>query len=197
LWRRLPEDDGLQFEQQLELLMPDRTVLLSGVMPINLTNPMARCYIPQTGFPSSQEGEYIVRLSWRRIGTDVWHPAAHYPIRLVYLRPSPKEEAPKDEAATTPLTKEQTEILLYAARRGQDGVFAVAKGNRIDLSLAGDAGTKLIRTVAMNQERYAAALAELVSMGYMQLDSDSRPQGGTELCYSLTPSGLTRVLRAE
>jgi hypothetical protein len=196
LWRRLPEDDGLQFEQQLELLMPDGTVLLTGVMPINLKNPMARCYIPWTGFPISQAGEYIMKLSWRRVGTEAWHDAAHYPIQLVYLPRSPKEEAPKEEAATTniPLTKEQTEILLYAARRGVDGVFAVDKGIRIELSLAGDAGMKLVRTVGMNQERYAAALAELVSMGYMQLDSDSRPEGGNELRYVLTTGGLTRVL---
>jgi hypothetical protein len=93
------------------------------------------------------------------------------------------------------LTKEQTEILIYAARRGADGVFAIDMGDHVRLSLSGDAGSRLFRAVAANPKLYAAALAQLEAFDYMKLVDDSRPQGSTDLTYVITATGRARVAK--
>ena len=93
------------------------------------------------------------------------------------------------------LTKEQTELLIHAARRAADGVFAIHKGDHVDLSLAGDAGRPLLRLVAADPALYIAAFEDLVELGYMKLVDDARLQGGNELKYVITPPGRARVAK--
>jgi hypothetical protein len=95
------------------------------------------------------------------------------------------------------LTKEQTEILIYAARRGPDGLFAIHRGTHVTLSISGDAGMQFVRSVANNQAAYIAALEDLVEYDYMQLVEDARPEGGNELKYIITPKGRARVAKPE
>lgn len=97
------------------------------------------------------------------------------------------------EELSPALTTEQTEILVYAERRGELGVFAIDKGERIDLSLASDAPRQWRAVVARAQAVYAEALQELVRLQYMSLVEDARPRGGRELKYVITPTGRARV----
>ena len=85
LWRRLPSDGDREFEQRVELVMPNGEVALAGDMKFKLHHSTYRCMIPQVGFPIGQAGEYLVKLSLHEVGSGDWKVLAHYPIRIEHV----------------------------------------------------------------------------------------------------------------
>jgi hypothetical protein len=93
IWRSEPSDEGLTFEQRVQLRSPSDRVLVDGKVqfsfagvnnPVGTTNRV-RLRVP--GFPLSEPGEYTLRLSLRAVGQEVWSEVADYPIVVSHVDP--------------------------------------------------------------------------------------------------------------
>jgi len=83
LWLKAPEDDGRRFEQRVELFTPDGQRVVQADVPFQAGTRTNRVTVRGFGFPISQAGEHIFRLSLREVNDDSnWHQVAEYPVRV-------------------------------------------------------------------------------------------------------------------
>lgn len=78
LWYRLPEDEGVDYEQRIQLVAPSGKILLEQVTPFRMTKAYHRNTHRSFGLPVAAAGEYILRLSIRRVG-DEFNTVSEFP----------------------------------------------------------------------------------------------------------------------
>ena len=97
MWWRSPEDGTTKFEQRIELVGPNESVLLANVAKILLADADTHRHITRIqGFPVPKvAGRCFLRLYLRedRDGTDWGKPVAIYPMTIAVDLQAPKEPA--------------------------------------------------------------------------------------------------------
>ncbi|BDI33389.1 hypothetical protein CCAX7_54400 [Capsulimonas corticalis] len=86
-WRTIPEDEGKDYEQKIELVGPKGDVLLEFVSPLVLTLRSANTILRSTNFPTPQ-GNYELKLYLRTYSSESpgeWQIKADYPIEVTHV----------------------------------------------------------------------------------------------------------------
>lgn len=94
LWRKVPEDEGKDFEQRIDLVSPQGKLVVSAT-PLNfaMTHNFHRLTTHFSGFPVGDAGDYMVNLMFGEKGKELSQKAS-YPIS-VSLTPSAEAEPSK------------------------------------------------------------------------------------------------------
>ena len=88
VWLRTPEDEGKTYEQLTQVVLPDGKVTAPATLPFQMTRRTHRNRVAVFGFPISQPGECLVRLSLREVGDGHdWQVMAEYPIVVAHQAP--------------------------------------------------------------------------------------------------------------
>jgi len=83
LWQREPRDEGKSYEQRAQLILPNSEISFSIPAEFQLSKPLQRNVVKVTGFPVSQAGQCVLKLSLREAGSDnQWREIADYPIQI-------------------------------------------------------------------------------------------------------------------
>jgi hypothetical protein len=87
IWQRVAGDTGQAFEQRLELVAPDGTVVVTVPHVFQMDARIHRVAIKGDGLPVAPEGEYAFRVSVRAAGPDAtWQPAGEYAVLVRHQR---------------------------------------------------------------------------------------------------------------
>jgi hypothetical protein len=85
-WHNLPEDEGKRYEQRTWVVSPNGAELMQASIEFAMTNTINhRNTVKVFGFPLVPEGEYLVKLSIREVGSNNWVDIADYPIAVMYV----------------------------------------------------------------------------------------------------------------
>ncbi len=88
VWLHTPEDEGKAYEQLTQVVLPDGNVTAPATLPFQMTSRTHRNRVAVFGFPISQPGECMVRLSLREVGDgNEWQVVAEYPIMVAHQAP--------------------------------------------------------------------------------------------------------------
>jgi hypothetical protein len=80
-WLQLPGDEGKQFEDRVEIVRPDGTVLVDAISPFAFTLRSHFNTVLLSAFPAGQWGEITLKLSLREVAEGTtWEPVAEYPL---------------------------------------------------------------------------------------------------------------------
>lgn len=93
-WLRTPYDEGKQFEQRIEVVLPNSQVIgTSAAVPFSMTRRTHQNAIKGETFPAGIAGEYTFRLWLREAGEgNEWQVISEYPIEIRHEeRPVPSE----------------------------------------------------------------------------------------------------------
>jgi hypothetical protein len=86
LWAQTPEDGGIEYEQRLQVIRPNGETFVEGTMSFTMTHRTQRNRIALSVIPVGQVGEYRLRLSLRRAGTNArWQTKAEYPLEVRHI----------------------------------------------------------------------------------------------------------------
>lgn len=95
VWEAEPGEDGVGFEERVEVIGPDRAPSAEVRQQFVFSEPTVRVLGSVRGFPSDKPGRWVLRLSVRRADeSDAWERRADYPVEVVYIS--------ADEPATSP-----------------------------------------------------------------------------------------------
>ena len=81
-WRFSTEERGQDFEQQVEYVSPEGTVLVKGATPLQSVQRSFRSILNITGMPLTTTGEYEIRVSMRLAGREEWEHAGSLKIHI-------------------------------------------------------------------------------------------------------------------
>ncbi|MDQ2686259.1 MAG: hypothetical protein M3Y28_00155 [Armatimonadota bacterium] len=84
VWLGQPEDEGKQFEQRVVVISPTGEQMGAASATFQMNYRTGRVSVNGRSFPTSGEGEHIVRLSFREAKTTEWQILSEYPILVVY-----------------------------------------------------------------------------------------------------------------
>ncbi len=86
-WRRLPEDEEKQFEQRIQLILPNGKITHESSNTFNLQSNSYRHVLRFTGMPVGLPGNLLLRLSVREANTTQrWKNVTEYPLEVHYER---------------------------------------------------------------------------------------------------------------
>lgn len=83
LWQHQPEDNGRQYEQRVQLVLPNGNQVAEVALPFEMAAPLVRNVATIRGFPISQPGDCSLVLSLRRAGGE-WEEIAAFPLTVVH-----------------------------------------------------------------------------------------------------------------
>jgi len=90
LWRRLPGDQGKEFEQRVEVVAPSGAISIkTKPLRVTITNEFHRVSSHISGFPIGEQGDYLVKLFFGESGADLPE-VASYPIGVTIESKSEK-----------------------------------------------------------------------------------------------------------
>jgi hypothetical protein len=93
IWQQVAGDEGQEFEQRLELIAPDGTVVITAHHTFRLDARIHRVTMNGDGLRVTPEGEHVFRVSVRASGTDTpWQPAGEYAVLVRHQRVTPEPD---------------------------------------------------------------------------------------------------------
>jgi hypothetical protein len=98
IWKREPSDEGVTYEQRVQLLAPSRRVVVNGFMEFRMTADTQRNRLRVDGFPVAERGEYTLTLSIREAGAETWTESATFPVVISHLIPERQAVNPEQPA---------------------------------------------------------------------------------------------------
>jgi len=87
LWYREASDVGKQFEQTIDITLPDGNPFLSGTFPIDLTSNRPKIKIDGRSFPVGVPGDVIIRVGYREVGQQESILQQEYPVLVEHTSP--------------------------------------------------------------------------------------------------------------
>ncbi|HZI17302.1 MAG TPA: hypothetical protein VEY09_01775 [Pyrinomonadaceae bacterium] len=92
LWERQHGEEGKQFEQRTQLVLPNGKQALDGSTMLDFvsTSNRFRAVNEVVGFPVSPAGACVLKLSIREVGQEAWQDVADYSIFITRPESSPE-----------------------------------------------------------------------------------------------------------
>jgi hypothetical protein len=88
MWYREANDIGKQFEQTIDITLPDGKQFLSGTFPIDLTSNRPKIKIDGRSFPVGVPGDVMIRVGYRETGQAESTFQLEYPVLVEHTPPS-------------------------------------------------------------------------------------------------------------
>jgi len=79
-WKGEEEDKGKEFEQKLQLVMPDGSIKIDAVFEFHMRERNHHTAIAVENFPFSSAGITLLKTYWREKGQEKWTYAGEYPL---------------------------------------------------------------------------------------------------------------------
>jgi hypothetical protein len=104
IWLRKPEDEGKNYEQRIEVILPSGQVHGGIVQSFSMTLRTHQVTTKGESFPMGSPGEYLFRLSLRDVGEEnEWQIVSDYPVEIQHV----EDLSSSGEAAPNPPPQEQ------------------------------------------------------------------------------------------
>lgn len=96
IWGMLPGDDTKNFEQSIEIILPDGRSVGRAISTFATPKPRYTLTVQGSTFPVAGPGEYVFRLSYRDQGSEDWEIVGEYPILVSFKSEVSEEQATTD-----------------------------------------------------------------------------------------------------
>jgi hypothetical protein len=83
-WLTTREEAQKEYEHKLQIFAPDGNEFGGSITRFTVTEQLHRHVAEIPGFPIGVEGECVVKLTIREVGTEEWSPVIEYPIHIAH-----------------------------------------------------------------------------------------------------------------